>query len=106
MWKSKEMTYLGRVIAAGEALELGLVYKMVPHDALEKEAMDLAARLARMPTVAIGRAKRMLNRSFDMTLEEMLSEEIKTQIILTRTEDHREGIRALMEKRRPQFQGK
>lgn len=106
MWKSKEMTYLGRIISAGEALDMGLIYKMVPHEELEKEAMELAVRLARMPTLAIGRAKRMLNRSFDMTLEEMLVEEIKAQIALTRTEDHREGIRALMEKRKPKFQGK
>lgn len=106
LWKSKELAYLGNVISAHEAERIGLVYKVVPHEELEKETMDLAGRLARMPTKAIGRAKRVLNQAFNMTLAEVLSEEIGTQIYLSQTEDHREGMRAFLEKRKPKFKGK
>lgn len=106
LWKSKELAYLGSVISAEEAMRMGLIYKVVPHDELDKEAMELASLLARMPTKAIGEAKRVINQSFNMTLDEVLAEEIKSQIYLTQTGDHREGIQALLEKRKPDFQGK
>jgi 2-(1,2-epoxy-1,2-dihydrophenyl)acetyl-CoA isomerase len=104
--KSKEVVYLGGMISADEASKMGLIYKVVPHQELEREAMELASRLARMPTKAIGRAKRVLNQAFDMTLAEVLAEEIKAQTYLSQTEDHREGLQAFLEKRQPKFQGK
>ncbi|UCF85214.1 MAG: enoyl-CoA hydratase/isomerase family protein [Desulfobacteraceae bacterium] len=106
LWKSKELIYLGDVISADEALKMGLVYQVVSHEQLEKTAMALASRLARMPTLAIGRAKRVLNKAFDMTLAEVLEEEISAQIYLSQTQDYREGMQALLEKRRPKFQGR
>lgn len=106
LWKSKELTYLGDLISAKEAGEVGLIYRVVPHQELEKEAMGLARRLARMPTVAIGRIKRLLNRAFNMTLDEVFAEEIEAQIFLSNTEDYQEGMRALVEKRKPEFKGK
>jgi 2-(1,2-epoxy-1,2-dihydrophenyl)acetyl-CoA isomerase len=104
--KSKEMAYLGGVVDAKKADEIGLITRVVPQDALMDEAMGLARKLARMPTLALGRAKRILNKAFDMTLSEVLEQEIKNQIYLTQTEDHAEGLSALMEKRKPKFQGK
>jgi len=106
LWKSKELAYLGNVISAKEAERIGLIYKVVPHEQLEKETMDLAGRLASMPTKAIWRAKRVLNQAFDMRLEEVLDEELDAQIYLSQTEDHREGMRAFQEKRKPKFRGK
>lgn len=106
LWKSKELAYLGSAITAGEAERIGLIYKVVPHDELEKDTMELANRLAKMPTKAIGRAKQVLNQAFDMTLAEVLAEEIKAQTYLSQTNDHREGIQAFLEKRQPKFQGK
>ena len=106
LWKSKELVYLGKVISALEAERIGLVYRVVPPEELEKEALDLAKQLAEMPTKTIGRAKRILNRSFSLALDEVLAEEIEGQIYLSQTEDYREGMRALLEKRKPQFQGK
>jgi len=104
--KSKELVYFGSAISAEEAAKIGLVYKVVPHEALEKEAMELAMRLASMPTIAIVRAKKVLNQAFNMTLAEVLSEEIDAQIYLSQTEDHQEGVRAFIEKRPPKFKGK
>lgn len=106
LWKSREMAYLGNVISAQEAKEIGLIYKVVPGGELEQEAMGLAERLAGMPTRAIGRAKRVLKRALDLTLDEILEEEIEAQIFLSQTADHREGVQAFLEKRRPKFQGK
>jgi 2-(1,2-epoxy-1,2-dihydrophenyl)acetyl-CoA isomerase len=104
--KSKEMAYLGNVVDAEKAEEIGLITRVVPQDALMDEAMGLARKLARLPTLAIGRTKRILNQAFDMTLSEVLEQEIKNQIYLTQTEDHAEGLSALKEKRKPKFQGK
>jgi 2-(1,2-epoxy-1,2-dihydrophenyl)acetyl-CoA isomerase len=59
-----------------------------------------------MPTKAVGRAKTLLGRTYGMTLAELLEEEIKAQTFLSHTEDHREGLRAFLEKRQPKFQGK
>jgi len=106
LWKSKELAYLGSAITAEEAERIGLIYRVVPHDELEKETMALANRLAEMPTKAIGRAKKVLNQAFDMTLAEVLTEEIEAQTYLSQTDDHREGIQAFVEKRQPKFRGK
>ena len=103
--KSKEMAYLGNVVDAQEAERIGLITRTVPPDELMNEAMALAKKLARMPTLAIGRAKRVLNETFHMTLQDVLDEEIKNQIYLTQTKDHAEGLKALKEKRKPEFQG-
>jgi len=105
MWKSREMIYLGKIIGAEDAQGMGLVYKVVPHDKLEQETLDLARTLARMPTKAIGRAKRVLNSSYSMSLDEVLGEEIVGQIYLSQTRDYKEGMRALLEKRKPSFKG-
>jgi 2-(1,2-epoxy-1,2-dihydrophenyl)acetyl-CoA isomerase len=85
---------------------MGLIYKVVPHEELEKEAMALATRLAQMPTKAIGRIKKVLGRTFEMTLAEVLEEEINAQTFLSGTEDHREALGALLEKRPAKFQGR
>lgn len=104
--KTRELVYFGDVIGAEEARNMGLLYKVVPHENLEKESTVLAGRLAGMPTKAIGRAKRLLKRAVDMTLDEVLSEEIDAQISLSQTEDHQEGLRAFLEKRKPVFKGR
>ncbi len=106
MWKTKELAYLGGAVSAQEAKQMGLIYKVAPHEELEKEAMALAMRLAQMPTKAIGRIKKVLGRSSEMTLEQILEEEIKAQTFLSGTEDHREALRALLEKRQAKFQGR
>lgn len=106
LWKTKELVYLGGTVSAQEAKEMGLIYRVVSHHELETEAIALANRLAQMPTKAIGRAKKLLGRTFEMTLSEVLEEEIKAQTFLSSTEDHREALRAFLEKRQAKFQGR
>lgn len=104
--KAKELVYTGKAISAEDAFQMGLIQNVVSPDVLEAEALNFAGKLAKLPTKAIGRAKKVINQSFDLTLNQVLEEEINAQIDLTRTEDHQEGVRALMEKRKPEFKGR
>ncbi|WP_433748414.1 enoyl-CoA hydratase-related protein [Falsibacillus pallidus] len=104
--KAMELAVLGEKIPADKALELGLVTKVVNLETWEQEIGDFAARLAAMPTKAIGLIKRYLYQSWDSDLPEMLEKEAYAQRIAGKSEDHLEGLQAFKEKRKPIFQGK
>ncbi|MCX5824310.1 MAG: enoyl-CoA hydratase [Deltaproteobacteria bacterium] len=94
------------VIGAEEALKIGLVSKVFPHDQLMKEAKKLAKSITSAPSVAVELTKRALQRSLDNDLRTQLDYESYAQNICRQTEDHKEGIRAFAEKRKPVFIGK
>ncbi len=104
--KAKELMYFAEPLKADEALRLGAIYRVVPHEKLMDEAMDVARRLAQGPTRAIGMIKTMLNRSFETDLEGALDREGTYQGIVVGTSDVFEGITAFLEKREPHFRGK
>ncbi len=104
--KAKELMFSGEAVDAQRALELGLVTKVVPHESLMDEAMEMANRLAQGPTRAIGMIKRMLNRSFETDLETALEMEASLQGIAVSTPDVVEGITSFLGKRPPKFTGK
>ena len=104
--KAFEMAFLGDEVNAEEALRLGLVNRVVPPEDLESATHDLALRLAKGPTKAIGLAKRAMNRAMTMDLESLLEYETYGQEIAGATEDHKEGIAAFTEKRPANFIGK
>ncbi len=106
MGKAFELCATGDKVNADQALRLGLTNKVVPGDALMAEAHNLACRLAALPTRAIGLTKRLLNQSFDHTIEQQLEAEAFVQETAGKTADHFEGVRAFIEKRKPQFKGK
>lgn len=106
MGKALEMAFLGDEVGAEEALRLGLVNRVVPADELESATRELALRLAKGPTKAIGLAKRAINRALSMDLEELLEYEVYAQETAGASEDHKEGIAAFGEKRTPNFTGK
>lgn len=95
----------GRKLSAAEAHGWGLVSQVVEPDSLAAVAADLAARLAAMPTLAIGMTKRLLDNAAGSTLEEQLEREAQLQAAATRTDDFREGVAAFLEKRKPEFKG-
>ena len=103
MAKAKEIIFTPSPINAAKALELGLVSKVAPLVELKTKSMEMAACLARKPATAIALAKMMLNRSFEMDLEQALDFEALTQDICFQTPDHREGVDAFKQKRLPRF---
>ncbi|AJO22635.1 Enoyl-CoA hydratase [Heyndrickxia coagulans] len=72
---------------------------------MEQETQHFAERLAAMPTKAIGLVKRYMQKSFESTLDEMLENEAYAQQIAGQTADHKEGVRAFFEKRKPEYKG-
>ena len=106
MGKAVEMCMTGDKVDAAEAERIGLVNRVVPHDKLAAESRALAAKLAKLPTRAIGLMKRALNRSLRVPLEDQLAYEADLQAIAARTDDFHEGVRAFLEKRPAAFQGK
>jgi 2-(1,2-epoxy-1,2-dihydrophenyl)acetyl-CoA isomerase len=104
--RAAELAFTGRMVDASEALELGLVNRVVRDEDLPAEAMKLARKLAAQPAQAIGMTKRALNAAWTADLQSQLDLEAELQGIAGRTEDHREGVLAFVEKRRPHFTGR
>lgn len=104
--KALELSILGEKITANEAKDVGLVTKVIPADSWGSEVAIFAERLAQMPTKAIGLIKRYLNQSWDSNLQEVLEKEAYAQKIAGQSLDHKEGVSAFLNKRKPIFKGK
>ena len=104
--RAAELAFTNRTVTAKEALEIGLVNRVVPDAELMDRAKELAASLASGPTRAIGLSKRAFNHSVLGSLEATLEYEAQLQEIAGRSEDHAEGLAAFLEKRQPTFRGK
>lgn len=103
--KALELAYMAEPVDAQEALRLGLVNRVVPHDDLPAQTALLASRLASGPTRGYGLTKRAINHGLHASLEQALDYEAALQEIAGRTADHREGVAAFLEKRQPNFKG-
>ncbi len=106
MAKAFEYAALGNDVSAIEAERVGLVNKVVPPAELEKTTMEIAGKLAQAPTKSIGLIKRALNKSLSSDLDSLLDYEAYIQEIASLSEDHKEGVKAFLEKRQPHFMGK
>lgn len=100
-----EMALLGERIPAQQALDWGLINRVVEPESLPKESLDLATRLAAGPTKSYAGSKRALNRMLYGDLNGQLELEADIQHELFRTNDVREGVTAFVEKREPSFTG-
>jgi 2-(1,2-epoxy-1,2-dihydrophenyl)acetyl-CoA isomerase len=101
--KAKELTLLGRIIDAQEALDIGLVSKVVPHEELMTEAMSLATTLAQGPTRTLGLVKEALHQGLVSDLAGAEALEARVLAACVRSPEHAEGVRAFLEKREPRF---
>ncbi len=100
------LVFLGEPISARQALEFGLISRVVPAEKLKEEAMSLAGKLAQGPTRAMGLAKELIYSGMERSLSDQLDEEASIQCLCRLTEDHQEGLRAFRGKRSPSFKGK
>ena len=101
-----ELSITGERIDAERALRIGLVSRVVPAESAAGEAATLAAELAALPTKAIGLTKQLLRDAASLSLGEALALESRVQDEATRTDDHREGVLAFLDKRSPEFRGR
>jgi enoyl-CoA hydratase/carnithine racemase len=104
--RAAELLFTGRVIDAAEAERIGLVSRVVPHDELLPTAMALAEHIAANPPLAVQALKRGLRNTLDPDWAELGRWVSSTLAELFRTDDHREGVRAFLEKRPPHFTGR
>jgi len=105
--KARELYMLSDRIDALEAERLGLINRVVPDDALEKEALALAHRLAHGPAVAYRYIKENINRALEGAgLTECLDLEATHHVHASYTQDHKNAVKAFVEKRKPVFEGR
>jgi enoyl-CoA hydratase len=104
--RAMEMVLTGNFIDASEALSYGLVNKVVPTEVYLAEAMNLAKEISQMSPIAAMLAKEAVNRSFETGLDEGLHFERKNFYLTFSSEDQKEGMKAFIDKRKPDYKGK
>ncbi len=104
--KSMELILSGRFISAEEALSYGLINKVVPIEMYLYEAIQLAKEISQQSPIAVQLAKEAINRSFETQLDEGLAFERKNFYLAFASEDQKEGMKAFIEKRKPEYKGK
>jgi 2-(1,2-epoxy-1,2-dihydrophenyl)acetyl-CoA isomerase len=106
MGRAMEICLQGRPVLAEEAARIGLVSELVAADALAEAGMAKARELAALPPTAYASAKQAMQRGLESTMEAEWQANVATQAVLLASEDFREGLAAVTEKRAPRFTGR
>lgn len=104
--KALELSVFGEKVPASAAVEMGLANLLISEETWPDDVTAYASRLAALPTKAIGLIKKSLKAVSNLSFEDYLELEAQGQRVAGLTMDHREGIQAFMEKRKPVFSGK
>ncbi len=104
--RASEILFAGKTLTADEAIEIGLVNRLVDADKVLDEAMDLAAEIAANAPLAVRATKRMMRHAATENFEDHVQRQFLGLLPLMRTKDFREGAMAYMEKRPPEFEGR
>jgi 2-(1,2-epoxy-1,2-dihydrophenyl)acetyl-CoA isomerase len=104
--RAMALSMLGDKISAEQAQSWGMIWQVIDDEQLKDEALSMAKRLATQPTKGLALIKRAIQSSWDNSFDEQLDLERDLQTLAGRTEDYREGVKAFMEKRQPDFKGK
>lgn len=104
--RAADLTFSGRMVEAKEALEIGMVLDVVPHENLMERARERASVIAAKPPRAVRVAKRLMRNAERMDLPDFLNSAAAYQALMHQTEDHHEAVSAFMEKRKPSFTGR
>lgn len=103
--RATALMMLAEKLPAAEAQKMGLIYKVVPDADLYNETLKIAQALAELPTVGLGLTKRAINQGLNNSLQEQLKVEALLQEEASNSFDHKEGVKAFLEKRKPVFKG-
>jgi 2-(1,2-epoxy-1,2-dihydrophenyl)acetyl-CoA isomerase len=104
--KASALMMLGDKITATEAERMGMIYKVLPDENFLEAAQNIAETLAKLPTRGLWLTKKALNLSAKNDVQQQLAVENELQAEASRTADYAEGVRAFLEKRKPNFNGK
>lgn len=103
--RAAQLLFTGDVIDAQTACEWGLVSQVVPADQLMDEAMSLAKRIAGQPPQALRLAKTLMRQGATTSYDTIMEMSAAAQALMHETDDHMEGVNAILEKRTPDFKG-
>jgi 2-(1,2-epoxy-1,2-dihydrophenyl)acetyl-CoA isomerase len=103
--KALEILYTGELIDAEEALRIGLINRVVPDSSVLEEGLSVARSIASGPPLALRNTKHAVRKGAESPLDAALELEAELQTTCLLSKDHREGVQAFLEKRKPKFQG-
>ncbi len=105
--RAVELAVTGRLVDANEALQMGLVTRVVPHESLMPTAREVASEIAhKCSPLGVAQAKKLIYQHLFSDLGTAIREDDESMQMMTRSEDFKEGVRAFVEKRAPRFTGK